>query len=153
MKLFGFERVWAAAAFDTVFPEQSALPHGIARMNPGGFFANLIAVAPAEQALGLRLTLWIVALAPLWFLRRAGTIASVKPDDRQRTIERLLASPVYAIRQLVTGFKAVGAMLYSMSPEVRAAMTTPQVKLFDSGRLTIRRKSTPQQGGSREHAA
>jgi hypothetical protein len=134
MKLFGFELAWATAAFDAVFPEppigdhearRTALPHGIARMNPARFLADVIATSPIEQSLGLRLTLWIVALAPLWLLRRPTTIAGIRSDERQRVLERLLASPVYAIRQLVVAFKALGSMLYAQSSEVRAAMTTP----------------------------
>ena len=132
MKLFGFELAWAAAAFDAVFPERTALPHGIARMNPARFLADTIAASPLEQSLGLRLTLWIVALAPLWILRRPRTISDIGPDDCQRVLERLFASPVYAVRQLVVAFKAMGSLLYAQSPEARAAMTTPRSWLASS---------------------
>jgi len=126
MKLFGFELAWATAVFEAVFPERTALPHGIARMNPARFLADVVASSPLEQSIGLRLTLWIVALAPLWLLRRPTTIADIRPDERQRVLERLLASPVYAIRQLVVAFKALGSLLYAQSPEARAWMTTPR---------------------------
>lgn len=154
MKLFGFELAWATAAFDAVFPERTALPHGIARMQPARFLADLIAASPLEQSIGLRLTLWLVALAPLWFLRRPKTIADIQPDERQRVLERLLASHVYAVRQLVVAFKAVGAMLYAQSPEARAAMTTPRVaQRLVAIRLAPRITTARPHGGAHEHAA
>lgn len=154
MKLFEFERAWATAAFDAVFPEGTALPHGIARMDPAGFFAEVLAASPREQSIGLRLTLWLVALAPLWLLGRPGTIATIAPEERQRVLERLFASPVYAIRQLALGFKALGSMLYAQSAAIRAAVTTPRASLAES-LVTIRRpRRLPAAGGStHEHAA
>ncbi|MBX3262986.1 MAG: hypothetical protein KIS78_22975 [Labilithrix sp.] len=159
MKLFGFELAWAAAAFDAVFPEGTALPHGIARMNPARSFADTVATSPLEQSLGLRATLWIVALAPLWFSRRPRTIRDIPPEERRRVLERLLASPVYAVRQLVVAFKAMGSMLYARSPEARAAMTTPRrrVALAPSGAeslVTIRASvKAREEGDAHGHAA
>ncbi len=162
MKLFGFELAWAAAAFDAVLPEGTALPHGIARMNPARFFADTVASSPLEQSLGLRATLWIVALAPLWLLRRPRTIRDIAPDDRRRVLERLLASPVYAVRQLVVAFKAMGSMLYAQSPEARAAMTTPRDPSFAAAPaasgaeslVTIRASAkAPEEGDAHGHAA
>ncbi len=126
MKLFGFELAWATAAFDAVLPEGTALPHGVARLNPAATFAEILGAAKLEQSLGLRLSLWIVALAPLWILRRPRSIAGIDAGARQLVLERLLASPVYAIRQLALAFKATTSMLYARSPAARAAMTTPE---------------------------
>jgi hypothetical protein len=154
MKLFGFELAWATAAFDAVFPERTALPHGIARMQPARFLADAIAASPLEQSIGLRLTLWIVALAPLWLLRRPKTIADIRPEERQRVLERLLASPVYAIRQLVVAFKAMGSMLYAQSPDARAAMTMPRVaERLVAIRLASRTTTPHRLGDAHEHAA
>lgn len=157
MKLFGFELTWAAAAFDAVFPERTALPHGIARMGPARFLADTIAVSPLEQSIGLRLTLWIVALAPLWILRRPRTISDIGPEERQRVLERLFASPVYAIRQLVVAFKAIGSLLYAQSPEARAAMTNPRSGLASAGADGLVQIGPPAnartRGGANAHAA
>lgn len=139
MKLFAFERSWAAAVLDSVFPESTSLPHGIARMDPGRFVADAIASSPLEQSLGLRLTIWMVALAPLWLLRRPATITTLAPHERQRVFERLLTSPVYAIRQLALALKALGSMLYARSAAVRAAITTPHTELAPSGLVALRR--------------
>jgi hypothetical protein len=146
MKLFEFERTWVTAAFDTIFPSTgTSLPHGIVQMNPGRFFSQAIEAARFEQAIGLRITLWIVALAPLFLLRRPKTIASIKSADRKQVLELLLTSPIYAVRQLVSAFKAMGSMLYAQSPAIRAAMTTPRLSsspLISASRLTARAAAT-----------
>src|SRR5688572_2081207 len=129
LRLRGFERAWTDAAFDTFFPENTALPHGIARMQPARFLDDLLVELPLEQSLGVRAALWIVALAPLFMSlggRRFATIASLAYVDRVRVLDRLLASRIYAVRQLVAGFKAVATLLYSQSSEIRRALSTPR---------------------------
>jgi hypothetical protein len=151
MKLFAFERTWVAAAFDALLPEGTALPHGIARMDPATYYAEAVRAAAFEQAIGLRASLWLVALAPLWLLRKPRTIASIGPDDRRRVLEWLLASPIYAVRQLVAAFKAMASMLYAQSPAARAAMTTPRHSGADSGLVPLRRGPLAMERGG--HAA
>ncbi len=159
MKLFGFELAWATAAFDAIFPERTALPHGIARMQPGRFLADVVASSPFEQSIGLRLTLWMIALAPLWLLRRPKTIADIRPEERQRVLELLISSPVYAVRQLVVAFKALGSMLYSQSPAARASMTAPRERTERLVTLRLASSNTPEtlvplrHGDAHEHAA
>jgi hypothetical protein len=171
-RLRSFEHAWTEAAFDAIYPEppDSHLPHGIASMPPGSepgrFFDHLLASIPLEQAVGLRLTLWLVALSPLFMIRRFGTIASIAPEERTRVLERLVTSPSYVVRQLAMSFKAVATLLYVQSPAVRRAMGTPVRPalsassassaasgegLVSAARLTSRGKV--EGGGSHEHAA
>lgn len=157
--LASFELAWTDAAFDTIYPEppQSALPHGVLSMHPARFFQNVLAAVPLEQSLGLRVTLWMIALAPLFTIRKLGTIASITPEDRVRVLERLLASPYYFVRQLTMSFKAIATLLYAQSEPVRAAMTTPRRPLVNAARLTSRAKpvheASSESRGSHEHAA
>lgn len=150
-RLFGFELAWAEAAFDAILPPppRSALVHGIAQMKPGAFFDDTIAKAPLEASLGLRLTLWMIALAPLFVLRRFATVASLEEADREKLLDRLLSSRIYAVRQLVAGFKAMGSLLYAQSKDVRKQMSTPLAPgLLPEGSL-VRIKTEE----GREHAA
>ena len=132
-RLCSFELAWTDAAFDAIYPErgtrssapQSHLPHGIASMHPTRFFDGVLASIPFEQSLGLRFTLWMIALAPLFTIRRLGTIASITPGDRTRVLERLVTSRTYVVRQLAMSFKALATLLYVQSDAVRAAMSTP----------------------------
>lgn len=128
MRLFGFELSWASAAFGAVLPEGTALPHGIARLDPARYLAETVAAAPLLQATGVRLALWLVALAPLWLLRKPKTISGIEPAEREVVLDQLLSNPVYAVRQLALTFKALASMLYAQSLEARRAMTTPSVR-------------------------
>ena len=164
--LASFELAWTDAAFDTIYPEPplSVLPHGVLSMHPARFFQSVLASVPLEQSVGLRVTLWMIALAPLFTIRKLGTIASVGPEDRVRVFERLLTSRNYFVRQLTMSFKAIATLLYARSERVRAAMTTPlipdrksHVPLVSATRITSRaRAKTEASTGSRgthEHAA
>ena len=157
--LASFELAWTDAAFDTIYPEppRSLLPHGALSMHPARFFQGVLATVPLEQSLGLRLTLWMIALAPLFTIRRLGTIASIDPDDRVRVLERLLASPNYFVRQLTMSFKAIATLLYAQSEAVRSAMSTPVRPLVSATQIASRARSrnvgTSQPRGSHEHAA
>jgi hypothetical protein len=150
-RLFAFERAWTDAAFDAIYPDGTALGHGVLAMHPARFLDGVLRDVPAEQSIGLRLALWLVALAPLFTIARLGTIASIGPAERTRVLERLLASPVYAVRQLVLSLKAMATLLYAQSVSVTAAMTTPR-------RLVALRASHRHEQGrtarnDREHAA
>ncbi len=195
--LASFELAWTDAAFDAFYPEppssplasppapaplgsgtavRLALPHGVLSMNPARFFDDVLAKIPFEQSLGLRVTLWMIALAPLFTIRKLGTIASISVADRYRVLDRLVTSSNYFVRQLAMSFKAVAALLYAQSDAIRTAMSTPvpsfgvldasnrsthempreipegETGLVSATRLTSRRTSATK-GGSNEHAA
>ncbi len=176
-RLASFELAWTDAAFDAIYPEppRSPLPHGVASMHPARFFDEVLATIPLEQSLGLRATLWMVALAPLFTIRRLATIASLGADDRARVLTRLVTSSNYFVRQLAMSFKAMATLLYAKSAAVRAAMTVPSAtaphavaapggreghglaaaaKLISATRLTSRaRAATDESGESHDHAA
>jgi hypothetical protein len=164
-RLCSFELTWTDAAFDAIYPAPSALPHGVAIMHPARFFDSVLASVPLEQSLGLRATLWMIALAPLFTIRRLGTIASISAADRGRVLERLVTSPNYFVRQLAMSFKAIVTLLYAKSEAVRAAMSTPvasfsvaaddksDARLVSSARLTSRGKRGKATGGAHDHAA
>ena len=176
-RLASFELAWTDAAFDAIYPEppRSLLPHGVASMHPARFFDDVLATIPLEQSLGLRATLWMVALAPLFTIRRLGTIASLDADDRARVLTRLVTSSNYFVRQLAMSFKAIATLLYAKSAAVRAAMTVPAARthearderafapaaqLISATRLTSRAKAasdasdeTGASGESHDHAA
>lgn len=158
-RLVSFELAWTDAAFDAIHPDPSpdrrgpALPHGIRQLHPARFFDALLADVPLEQSIGLRVALWIVALAPLFTIKKLATFASLGAGDRQRVLERLLSSPIYAVRQLTTGLKAMAALLYSQSPSVRAAMLAPTEAKLVSLRRNGKGAGAVEEGGAHEHAA
>jgi hypothetical protein len=169
-RLASFELAWTDAAFDAIYPEppRSPLPHGVASMHPARFFDDVLATIPLEQSLGLRATLWMVALAPLFTIRRLATIASLHADDRVRVLTLLVTSSNYFVRQLAMSFKAIATLLYAKSDAVRAAMTVPaappraaheerglaaDTRLISATRLTRAKAATEGSGESHDHAA
>ena len=161
-RLRSFELAWTDAAFDAVYPAPplSSMPHGIAVMHPGRYFDGVLAAIPFEQSLGLRVTLWMVALAPLFTVHRFGTIASIGAEERVRVLEKLLASSSYFVRQLTMSLKAVATLLYAQSMPVRRAMATPvhatattPSGLISAARLTRAPASVSEEGSHDDAAA
>ncbi len=89
------------------------------------FFRELLRRMPFEAALGLRLAVWIVALAPLFVIGRLSTIARLGQAEREAVVGRLVACEWYAVRSLVMMLKAFGALLYAGDDAVRKRMMTP----------------------------
>jgi hypothetical protein len=118
------ERRWAHATLDTLFPgpERGALPLGIEEMDVDGFLDETFRQVPFEAALGLRAAIWVIALAPLFVLRRFATIASLPPADRLVVVSTMGTSPVYVLRSLVMMVKAIGALFYCGDARVRPSI-------------------------------
>jgi hypothetical protein len=133
--LFRFERVWARAALETIYPTAASreLPLGISVFDVDSFFDDLLVRLPLLTALGLRAAIWLVALAPLFVLHRLSTIARLGATDRRVLILRLLGSQRYAVRQLVYALKATGGLLYGSSATVRGRVLHPPALPARSG--------------------
>jgi hypothetical protein len=126
MKLTRFENRWAEAAIGTIFP--GSREDGFAdirAMDVPGFLYKVMRTVPFQAAFGLRLAIWIVALAPLLVLGRFATIAGLALPEREAVVARLVASKAYAIRSLVMILKTMGALLYAGDDGVRARMQKP----------------------------
>ena len=170
-RLLSFELAWTDAAFDAIFPSpeptgtRPALVHGIKEMEPGRYLDGLLTTIPFEQAIGIRLTLWMIALAPLFTIWKLGTIASIDAKSRELVIDRLIASPIYVVRQLTVGLKAVATMLYGRSMAIRTQMKTP-LRAATRPLVSLRLRKSPNAtqdanatnltnatGGNHDHAA
>lgn len=114
-----FEMTSAKDAFVTIFPGSSAL-------DIEGYLTQTFQRIPLEPAIGLRLAIWFIALAPLFLLRRARTFHGLGADDRERVLALLAMNPFYAVRQLVLGLKAWAALFYAGNANVRARILTRQ---------------------------
>jgi hypothetical protein len=129
MNLTKLETTWAEAAMGAIFPgSRDAGLTDIRAMDLRGFLAQVMATVPFQAALGLRLAVWIVALAPLFVLRRFATIAGLDQAGREKVIEKLLVNRSYAVRSLVMILKTIGALLYAGDDVVRARMNAPAPK-------------------------
>jgi hypothetical protein len=136
MKLTRWENRWAEAAIGAIFP--GSREDGLAdvrAMDVPAFLERVVRSIPFKAAMGLRLAIWLVALAPLLLLRRFVTIAGLELEEREAVVARLVASPRYAIRSLVLILKTMGALLYAGDDGVRARMNKPA-----SSNVVLRRK-------------
>jgi hypothetical protein len=124
MKLLSFEHRWAEAALAAMFPGDEALI-GIAVMNVAAFLADVMARLPARAALGLRVAIWLTALAPIFLLGRPTTFRRLTAAQRERVVSMLVASRWYVLRSLVLMLKMFGALLYASHESVRARMQRP----------------------------
>ncbi len=101
MRIFAFERRWARVVGRALIPS-GALPPPSDERDLGDAFAAQLALAPWWSAIVMRLSVWMVWLAPLPRLRTFGGLAE---DEREALLERLMASRLYAVRELMTLLK------------------------------------------------
>ena len=150
-KLTRFELACAKDAFVTIFPG----PEGVASMDIDGYITDTLARIPLEPVLGIRLAIWIVALAPIFVLRRFRTLHGIAPSDRELVLVALATSPSYPVRQLVLALKALAALLYAGSPVVRARILAPGVTVpfVSQARLVRKLPTAPMPHGARAFEA
>jgi hypothetical protein len=145
-KLTALEMAWAEAALGAIFPgSHDAGLAGIGGMDVRGYLAEVCWRLPLKAVVGLRLAIWIVALAPLFVVARFATIRSLAQPDRERVVAVLVAHPAYALRSLVLILKTIGALLYAGDERVRARMLAvrPRPKATSPVRLVTLRLRGP----------
>jgi hypothetical protein len=144
MKLTRFELRWAEAAIGAIFPgsSESGLAD-IRGMDLAGFLREVLVVVPFKPALGMRLAIWMCALAPLFVLGRFATLAGLGLPEREEVVARLVASRFYVVRGLVMVLKTMGALLYAGDGAVRARMLAPDRDRPRSGLVALRSKPAP----------
>ncbi len=139
MKLTRWEGRWAEAAIGAIFPgSREDGFDDIRAMDVPGFLQSVVRSVPLKAALGLRMAIWLVALAPLVLLRRFATIAGLAVEEREAVVSRLVASDSYPVRSLVLILKTMGALLYAGNDSVRARMQRPT---GGQAPIALRRKS------------
>jgi hypothetical protein len=120
MAFTDFERRWIVAimsAFTT--------PEGELTVADGEadyvYAAELMAAGSRLKArVGLRVAVWVVALAPAWALGRAQTLDELPAAGRTELIARLLDHRAYLVRGLATLLKLTATLAMMRSPAVRA---------------------------------
>lgn len=120
---------WARAAFGAIFPKgaHARFTTGITDLDVEGFLVDVRSRAPFKAAFGLRVAVWVCALAPVFVLGKLATIASLDQPSREAVMTKLLVSPNYAVRQLVIFLKTIGALLWASAPAVRAALVVTAI--------------------------
>ncbi len=93
-------------------------------MDVRGFLAGVMRTLPFKAALGFRVAVWMVALAPVVVLRRAvpRSRGSAVPDREQVVDDPVRDSGSYSVRSLVMLLKTFGALLYAGDDRIRARL-------------------------------
>src|SRR5262249_40913613 len=92
-RMLRFERRWLVRVFELLIPRAgSRLDMGGADVPLGRFVDDMLRRAPIGVVTGLRVSLWMVMLAPCIVLGRPRTLLGVSPDGRTTVLERLRTS-------------------------------------------------------------
>lgn len=83
-------------------------------------FTRMLRESTPLAALGLRLAVWIVALAPLWLWGRLRTSSRLSRAERPELLRQLLRHRSFAVRELTTLLKLVAMMALLGTETVRA---------------------------------
>jgi hypothetical protein len=83
-------------------------------------FSRMRRGSTALAALGLRVAIWMVALAPLWLLGRLNTFSKLALRDRTDLLGRLLSHHSFVVRELTLLLKLTAAMALLGTASVRA---------------------------------
>jgi hypothetical protein len=123
MKLTRLEHRWAQATLVAMFPGSREDGFAdISGMDVHGYLDEVMRSLPFKARLGLRVAVWLVALAPLLVLRRLATIRGLTPADGEHVLATLGASRWYGVRSLVMLLKTFGALLYAGDDRIRARL-------------------------------
>ena len=71
-------------------------------------------------ALGLRVALWMAALAPMWLWGRLATVSKLASERRSELLRQLLSHRTFAVRELTMLLKLAATMALLGTPSVRA---------------------------------
>lgn len=120
MTFFAFERRWLLAALAAILPSgaHARLALGAADFPLGRFVDDLLRRAPALAAIGLRASLWVVALAPL-ARGRLRLFASLDPGEQVALLAWLARSRLHVVREVPVLLKTLACLGTCGLPEVQ----------------------------------
>jgi hypothetical protein len=101
-------------------------------------------------ALGLRLAIWIAALAPLWLWGKLTTISKLATERRTELLRQLLTHRAFAVRELVTLLKLSAAMALLGTPSVRARSGYDHVQAVADAESGLRVRRLPVMGAQQD---
>jgi hypothetical protein len=139
--MLSFERRWARHLLASFAPVGSA---GLAPVEGEVDYVQalvrMMRGATPLAALGLRLALWLAALAPIWLWGRLATVTKLASERRTELLAQLLGHRAFAVRELTLLLKLCAAMALLGTPSVRARSgydTAPE-------RISVRPSSHPE---------
>lgn len=105
----------------------------------GALIGHQVSAAAPLTALGLRLSLWMIWLAPLWHEGRLTTLGRLHSGEREALLEVLLKHDAYLVRQAMTLLKVFYCMAFLGDTAVLAQLSAydlrpPPLRPLSGGR-------------------
>ncbi len=118
--MLAMERRWAAAVLEGFAPVGGAgLAPAEGEADYLGAMEQMMRASTRKAAFGLRVALWIAALAPVWLLGKLHTLGSMSREGRAEILARLLAHRVFLVRELTLLLKLSACMALFARPSLR----------------------------------
>lgn len=109
--MLAFEERWATAVLAGFAPQDGP---GIApregEVDYAGAVRRMMRASTRQAAIGLRLALWLTALAPLWLYGRLRTFSGISAERRTQILERMLSHRLYIVREIAFFLKMSACM-------------------------------------------
>ncbi len=122
-----FEVRWRDATFAALVPAAPDGSHpGLAAVDTAKYWEDMERSAPGLVRLGLRASLWAVALLPLLLVGRLCFFASLSQSLKDRMLEKMASSRLYLLRQILATLKMLACFAYFRDPLVREKLGAPR---------------------------
>src|SRR5262249_18484280 len=109
--MLSFEKRWAAHLLSGFAPVAGpGLAPRRGEVDYVAVLARMMRDATPVAALGLRLAIWVAALAPLWLWGKLATISKLAVERHPELLRDLLAHRLFAVRELTMLLKLCAAM-------------------------------------------
>ena len=120
MTFFSFERRWLRAVLDAILPSGAhpRLDLGARDLPLDRFVDDLLQRAPMLAVLGVRASLWVITLAPL-FRGRLRLFPSLAAAEQIALLEALAQSRIHLLREVPVLLKTLACLGYCGLPEVQ----------------------------------
>jgi len=149
--MMAFEKRWARQLLSAFAPSDGP---GLAPMHGEVDYLRALSRMRREAtpvaALGLRLAIWIAALAPLWLWGKLTTISRLATERRTELLRQLLTHRAFAVRELVTLLKLSAAMALLGTPSVRARSGYDHVQAVADAESGLRVRRLPVMGAQQD---
>ena len=121
MKFSALEKRWLNAVMEAVLPAGASkeLPWGAGDTRVSELTEDMIQRTPFLGAMGLRASLWVTYLFPLFIMGKPRTIAGLSSEVREEYLKKLYEHPIYFVRQTLILIKSVACMAYCVDERVR----------------------------------
>lgn len=118
--MLAMERRWAVAVLEGFAPVGgSGLAPREGEVDYLSTIQQMMRASTAKAAFGLRVGLWIAALAPLWLLGKAKTLGSLSRERRAELLAKLLEHRFFLVRELTLLLKLSACMAMFARPALR----------------------------------